>query len=554
MLKLEKEVFEKLLTDEESVIKDLEKSFQRALQDIETKIKILQADEMTQSKIYQIQYQRALKAQIEGIVEKLHGDNFTSIQQYLNECYTNSFVGTMYALHGQGMPVLAPIDQDAAVRAVMTDSKINEGLYEALGVDAKALKKSIQREISVGLSSGATYAEITRNISFATGAPLSRAKTIVRTEGHRVQQASSADARNAAKAQGCSVVKQWDSTLDGKTRDTHRELDGQIRETDKPFESSSGRKARYPGDFGDPAEDCNCRCVALTRATWDLDESELKTLKDRAAFFGLDKTDSFKDFEKKYLKAAQTVDKSGKSGIIGNRGSDDSHRPISQTYVDAINAGGKVKAIGNVNCAVMEEEYKFQDGTSSGVRKTTTATIYITPDGTRFVYPKRYNKKVQGLSPDDAIATWYRVPGNIRAKIQKVVEIVDYYNPQDAYWRKQYKNFSHSYATGGNIITIYRAKNHDLNYLAETYCHEGGHYIDYTLPGTSINNRYCKQQEWQNAMSKDLDTSGKKSWRAYGENSPLEDFADSVAYYTFAHDQFAAQFPERAKLLDAILK
>lgn len=316
MLKREKEVFEALLTDEESIIKDLEKSFQRALQDIETKIKLLQADEMTQSKIYQIQYQRALKAQIEGIVEKLHGDNFTSIQQYLNECYTNSFVGTMYALHGQGMPVLAPIDQDAAVRAVMTDSKISVGLYEALGVDSKALKKSIQREISVGLSSGATYAEITRNISFATGAPLSRAKTIVRTEGHRVQQASSADARDAAKAQGCSVVKQWDSTLDGKTRDTHRELDGQIRETDKPFESSSGRKARYPGDFGDPAEDCNCRCVALTRATWDLDESELKTLKDRAAFFGLDKTGSFKDFEKKYLKAAQTVEKSGKSGII----------------------------------------------------------------------------------------------------------------------------------------------------------------------------------------------------------------------------------------------
>ena len=316
MLKREKEVFEKLLTDEESVIKDLEKSFQRALQDIETKIKLLQADEMTQSKIYQIQYQRALKAQIEGIVEKLHGDNFTSIQQYLNECYTNAFVATMYALHGQGMPVLAPIDQDAAVRAVMTDSRINEGLYEALGVDAKALKKSIQREISVGLSSGATYAEITRNISFATGAPLSRAKTIVRTEGHRVQQASSADARDAAKAQGCSVVKQWDSTLDGKTRDTHRELDGQIRETDKPFESSSGRTARYPGDFGDPAEDCNCRCVALTRATWDLDADELKTLKERAAFFGLDKTGSFADFEKKYLKAAQTVEKSGKSGII----------------------------------------------------------------------------------------------------------------------------------------------------------------------------------------------------------------------------------------------
>ena len=55
-------------------------------------------------------------------------------------------------------------------------------------------------------------------------------------------------------------------------------------------------------------------------------------------------------------------------------------------------------------------------------------------------------------------------------------------------------------------------------------------------------------------LAKDLKTSGKKSWRAYGENIPLEDFADSVAYYTFAHDQFVALFPERAKLLDAILK
>ena len=46
---------------------------------------------MTQSKIYQVQYQKALKAQIEGIMEKLHGDNYTSVQQYLNECYKKSF-------------------------------------------------------------------------------------------------------------------------------------------------------------------------------------------------------------------------------------------------------------------------------------------------------------------------------------------------------------------------------------------------------------------------------------------------------------------------------
>ncbi len=39
-------------------------------------------------------------------------------------------------------------------------------------------------------------------------------------------------------------------------------------------------------------------------------------MKERAEFFGLDKAESFADFEKKYLKAAETVEKSGKSGII----------------------------------------------------------------------------------------------------------------------------------------------------------------------------------------------------------------------------------------------
>ena len=103
--------------------------------------------------------------------------------------------------------------------------------------------------------------------------------------------------------------------LDGSTRDTHRELDGQIREVDEPFEIGR-KKAMYPGDFGDPAEDCSCRCVALTRARWALGEAELETMKQRAEFFGLDKTENFEDYKKKYLKAAKTLENSDKSSII----------------------------------------------------------------------------------------------------------------------------------------------------------------------------------------------------------------------------------------------
>ena len=73
----------------------------------------------------------------------------------------------------------------------------------------------------------------------------------------------------------------------------------------------------FPGDFGDPAEDCNCRCACLTRARWGLDADELNTLKDRAKFFGLDKTKDFSDFKEKYLKAAsEPLEKSAKSSTI----------------------------------------------------------------------------------------------------------------------------------------------------------------------------------------------------------------------------------------------
>lgn len=306
------------LNKEQAAINDLERQYKQALKDIEDRIKLLQADELTQSRIYQLRYQKALRGQVEGILDKLHGDEYATIQQYLHDSYQDGFIGTMYSVHGQGIPLILPLDQNAAVKAVITDSQIKEGLYKGIGVNIQQLKQAIRQEITRGLAANMPLADIARNIANRSKAPLSRAKTIVRTEGHRIQQASANDAREAAKANGCDVVKQWDGTLDSDTRPTHRRLDGQIRETNEPFEMD-GKTAMYPGDFGKAEEDCNCRCVALTRAKWALDEDELKVLKERAKAFGLteeEKKGDFKAFEEKYLNASEVLKKSGKSGTI----------------------------------------------------------------------------------------------------------------------------------------------------------------------------------------------------------------------------------------------
>ena len=262
--------------------------------------------------IYQVEYRKALKTQVTGILEQLQANEFETVSEYLTKCYEDGFVGTMYDMQGQGIPLVIPIDQEQAAAAIQLESKISEGLYTALGKDVATLRKQIASEISRGISGGQMYSEIVRNLAGYAGISRNRAMNIVRTDGHRIQCKATADAQYKAKEKGADVVKQWDSTLDGKTRETHRQLDGQIRELDEPFEVA-GMSAMQPGGFNNPAEDCNCRCALLQRARWALGEEELHTLEERAEYFGLDKTKDFEEFKEKYLKA---VEKNENSSII----------------------------------------------------------------------------------------------------------------------------------------------------------------------------------------------------------------------------------------------
>ena len=327
MNKRQKEVLQYLDNREKRVLKELEEQYRGALEDINMSIQVMLTDEQTPSKVYRIQHQKALKSQIEGIIEKLHGKEYETIAEYLRDSYTDSFVGCMYDHAGQGIPLILPIDQNAAAKAIEIDSELSEDLYTSLGVDTQKLKKTIRQEITRGLATTMAFADIARNVESVAKAPLNRAKVIVKTEAHRIQEAARYDGMLLAKSKGAQEVKIWTSLGNSRVRDTHRELHGQIREVDKPFTYGT-KKAMFPGDFGDPALDINCNCKGLTKATWLLDEITLKELEDQAAYWGLDKTKDFADYKKKYLKAAEqeeiksrrkaaeTLEKSGKSGII----------------------------------------------------------------------------------------------------------------------------------------------------------------------------------------------------------------------------------------------
>lgn len=328
MNKKQKEVELAKLTDEEKELKHLKAIYNKAADDITNKLKISNGkinvllsrfDELDdteksilQSQIYQRNFQNSLKSQIDGFLKGLESKQYDSIDSYLKDCYETGFIGTMYDLHGQGIPLIMPIDQKQVAAAIKLDPKISKNLYTKLGEDVAFLKKRIANNVSRGIATASEYKVIARNIAADSNVGFNRAMRIARTEGHGVQVQAAVDVQHKAKAAGADIVKQWDAALDGRTRDSHRMVDGEIRELDEKFSNNM----MYPSDpSGGAAEVINCRCALLQRAKWALDEDELQTLKDRAAYFGLDKTKDFEDFKKKYLKAAEEV-KSMPAGFI----------------------------------------------------------------------------------------------------------------------------------------------------------------------------------------------------------------------------------------------
>lgn len=316
MNKRQKEIQQQFLNNEKAVLKKLEANYRDALGEINSKIELLllRQDADMQHVIYQVEYQKALKTQVQSILEALQTNEFTTLSEYLTKSYEDGFIGTMYDLQGQGIPLIFPIDQKAVVDAIQHETKLSENLYTALGHDMADLRKKISGEISRGLSSGQMYTEIARNVASWARIPKNNAMRIARTEAHRIQTKASMDACNKAKDKGADVVKQWDASLDGKTRDTHRMLDGQIRELDEPFEVA-GMTAMYPGDFGDPAEDCNCRCALLQRARWALGNDYTKWTPDAPVVIDDDGTTQFaiieaknyEEFQKEYKQASERV-------------------------------------------------------------------------------------------------------------------------------------------------------------------------------------------------------------------------------------------------------
>lgn len=125
-------------------------------------------------------------------------------------------------------------------------------------------EKRVRNAVTQGIIQGESIAEVGNRLT--TELSTSNAKKMnmfARTAVNGAQNAGRMDRLYEAEKKGIDVRRKWLATLDGRTRDTHQALDGQVQKTKDPF-MVDGMSIRFPGDPTAPARLVyNCRCTLV---------------------------------------------------------------------------------------------------------------------------------------------------------------------------------------------------------------------------------------------------------------------------------------------------
>lgn len=210
-----------------------------------------------------------LELQIAEQLKELHKESSKTISNSIKYVYTDSYYRTGFVLETNvaskmAFGLLSPAVIQASILNQLDRIKWTDRSKEQIQV----LNKKIKEEISQGLIQGKGYVKVAKAIKDKFEISTANATRIVRTESHRAQNAGKLSAfdkaTKASESIGIGIRKVWIATLDLKTRDSHRSMDGQLADENGIFTLPSGATTEGPGLSGIAEEDINCRCGLRT--------------------------------------------------------------------------------------------------------------------------------------------------------------------------------------------------------------------------------------------------------------------------------------------------
>ena len=219
-----------------------------------------------------------LEESIAKQVSALTGTETKTTKKAIKDVFAESYYRSAWTMEtgaevSLGFTVLRP----EAIEAAILNPYDRITWPERVKDNAHILNRQIREEITRGIIQGYSYDKTARAVKERLNIGASKAIRIVQTETHRAQSQGTQTSFKNAAVEGLIFKRVWVSTLDGRTRDRHRSLDGQKVDHDQPFKMS-GMEAMYPGGFGTPEMDINCRCTV--RAEIEGMEPKLRRARD----------------------------------------------------------------------------------------------------------------------------------------------------------------------------------------------------------------------------------------------------------------------------------
>ena len=245
----------------------------------------------------------------DSLARDMHNTNNIAesiVNGYMPEVYAlNHNYGAYEVEHASGVDTGYTLYDRQTVERLMRDDpdllpppgkKTSERIKA--GKDIRWNKQQIQSVMMQSVLQGESMPKIAKRLAEKVG-DRNQASAIrnARTMTTGAENAGRIDSCKRAKNMGIDMRQQWIATLDGRTRDSHRDMDGEMVDVGKMF--SNG--CRYPGDPAGPASEVyNCRCTLIAQLKGF--EIELKNYNTSPKLKGM----SYEEWKNEHKKQTKT--------------------------------------------------------------------------------------------------------------------------------------------------------------------------------------------------------------------------------------------------------
>lgn len=196
-----------------------------------------------------------------------------------------------------------PIPPD---KKLLQSVRVRPDLVKDVAWNRQKFTASITQSILQGESIPNTAKRLSNVLNMDRGMATRAARTAMTS----AENAGRTDSYRRAKAMGIELEQEWLATTDERTRESHRELDGQhVPVGEKFYVPSNGHTLRFPGDpAAHGSETWNCRCTLIAWFPEDGNES----LDDR--WSDLPKGMTYEQWKHGKPKSVQTIAKEKSDG------------------------------------------------------------------------------------------------------------------------------------------------------------------------------------------------------------------------------------------------